>query len=63
MSYSFSLKSNEKEMKNYFKNISGINIKDTIFIKVKTMEQEDGFNIKEVLNVWKKNQIYFLMKL
>ena len=35
MSYSFSLKSNEKEMKNYFKNISGIQIKDTIFIKVK----------------------------
>ena len=34
MSYSFSLISSEKEMKNYFNNISGIQIKDTIFIRV-----------------------------
>ena len=34
MSYSFSLKSNEKEMKNYFKNNSGFQIKDTILVKI-----------------------------
>ena len=34
MNYSFSLKSNEKEMKNYFKNNSGFQIKDTILVKI-----------------------------